>query len=238
MKITIKKPLAITIIMLAGLALIISLITQSANAKEFTQLSKKNQVLMQNYMPESNSPHVVVEFFSYACPHCYSLEPEIKKWSSTHKDVLFIKMPVSYNGGAWEVLAKAYYISVALGKEKFFSPLIFKEIHVMHKNLNDEEALKIFFVKNGVSAKQFDQLYNSFGITQQLRQNATLVKAINLMSVPILVVDGKYITSPSQAKSISKMFKVIDGLLKPKATEKPNEVVKPREAGKPKEAKS
>ena len=226
MKITIKKPLAITIIMLAGFALVISLIAQSANAKEFTELSKKNQVLMQNYMPESNSPHVIFEFFSYACPHCYRLEPEIKKWSSTHKDVVFVKMPVSFNGGAWEVLAKAYYISVALDKEKLFSPLIFKEIHVQHKSLNDEADLKAFFMKNGVSAKQFDQLYNSFGITQQLRQNARLVKAINLMGVPTLVVDGKYITSPSQAKSISKMFKVIDGLLKPK------------EVGKPKEAKS
>src|SRR5262245_59633626 len=47
--------------------------------------------------PQSRPGIEVIEFFSYACPHCNEVEPLVSKWRSTlPKDVTFQRVPVSF----------------------------------------------------------------------------------------------------------------------------------------------
>lgn len=50
----------------------------------------------------------VIEFFSFACPHCAHLEPTLQSWRKTMpKGVVFRRVPVVFRP-QWEILAKVY----------------------------------------------------------------------------------------------------------------------------------
>src|SRR5215203_5599086 len=57
----------------------------------------------------------VIEFFSYACPHCYHLEPVISAWlKKLPADVTFHRVPLA-GGPAWQPTAKLFYALDAMG---------------------------------------------------------------------------------------------------------------------------
>ena len=58
----------------------------------------------------------VIEFFSYGCPHCNAFHPLISAWAAKlPKDVVFKRVPVSFNRPQWINLARAYYALQATG---------------------------------------------------------------------------------------------------------------------------
>ena len=57
----------------------------------------------------------VIEFFSYACPHCYRFEPHIEKWLEHKPDnVVFKQVPAIFNKN-WEARFEAGFI----GRQSF-----------------------------------------------------------------------------------------------------------------------
>ena len=59
----------------------------------------------------------VVEFFSYACPHCNDLNPIVKKWAAKlPADVAFKRVPVSFNSPFYQLMARLYYALEAIGE--------------------------------------------------------------------------------------------------------------------------
>lgn len=71
----------------------------------------------------------VIEFFSYACPHCYNLEPDVIDWVKTKpENVEFIQVPAIFNP-QWEAFASIYYTAEVLGKADTLHPIIFEAIH-------------------------------------------------------------------------------------------------------------
>ena len=194
--------------------LVFALTSFSANAAEkgYTELSKPQQAAFEKFGGASDS-HTIYEFFSYGCSHCDHLEPQLEKWIKSHKGIKLVKIPVSFGSGPWEVTAKAYYVAESLGNEKTLTPKIFSAIHVDKEKLYTEDALQEFFKKQGVSKAKFDVAYNSFGVAQQLRKDAALIKKVGITGVPTLVVDGKYLTSVAKAGSPEAMFKVIEKLV-------------------------
>ena len=64
----------------------------------------------------------VLEFFSYGCPHCRDLDPELVAWQKTiPADVEFRRVPVDYGREQWAVLAKAYYTYSSFGVTSKFN---------------------------------------------------------------------------------------------------------------------
>src|SRR3970040_1944446 len=57
----------------------------------------------------------VLEFFWYGCPHCYTIEPLLEKWSARlPADVQFRRIPAVLNDG-WAREGAVYYAFEALG---------------------------------------------------------------------------------------------------------------------------
>src|SRR5215475_7847129 len=78
----------------------------------------------------------VIEFFSYACPHCAKFFPLINAWAAKQpKDVAFKKVPVSYGRPPWMNLARAYYALEATGDLRKLDGALFHAIHEEHQNL-------------------------------------------------------------------------------------------------------
>lgn len=164
----------------------------------------------------------VIEFFSYACPHCYRFEPYIEKWQETKPDnVEFIHVPAVFNKN-WEALASLYYAAEVLGVQEKMHPIIFEAMHGEGKKIKSFDDLKALFEANGVSAEKLDQALNSFTVAAKTRRAKTMTQAYGIKSVPNIVVQGKYRTNGTLAKSHDNVFNVVDHLTDKIAKESKN----------------
>jgi len=152
----------------------------------------------------------VIEFFSYACPHCYNLEPYVEQWRKNKAaDVEFIHIPAVFNK-SWESLAGIYYAAEALGIVDKIHPIIFEAIHGNGKKINNFAQLKDVFVANGIKAEDFESTLNSFSVANKTRRAIQLTKQYQVQSVPVVIVQGKYRTNSTLAHGHANVFKVVD----------------------------
>ncbi|MEL7447671.1 MAG: thiol:disulfide interchange protein DsbA/DsbL [Pseudomonadota bacterium] len=165
--------------------------------------------------PTSSSPDVVevAEVFMYSCPHCYSLEPFVQEYKkSMPANVNFIRIPANFNAMARQH-SRAFYAAEALGVTEDVHEAFFAEIHVRKNRLANEDALVKFFASQGVDADEFRDALNSFGVDTNLRRADDLARRYRITSVPALVINGKYVTQASMAKSLPRLRQIIDHLV-------------------------
>jgi thiol:disulfide interchange protein DsbA len=141
----------------------------------------------------------VVEMFSYACPHCFHMEPELEAWLKTKPDdVVFIRLPVVFRPD-WELLAKAYFTAEILGVLDKTHEALFEAIHVKNQRFPDEAAMQAFFVSQGVSAEDFKKTFDSFAVAVKVNNAKLMTRRYAITGVPTLIVNGKFSTSASLA---------------------------------------
>ncbi len=166
--------------------------------------------------PTSSEPGrvEVLEVFWYGCPHCYTLEPHIKAWvaDGIPPEADFRRLPAALNP-SWQILARAYYTAEALGILEQAHSDIFREFHVNKNPLNTPESLAEFFGRYGISEADFADAFNSFAVQTKLRRSDALVRRYRITGVPAFVVNGKYVTSASEAGSIPALFEVVNFLV-------------------------
>ena len=154
----------------------------------------------------------VREFFSYACPHCYSLEPAVNQWLENKPDYInYVRTPVLFLRNA-EPLARAYYVEESLGLVDEIHGPLFDAIHKHREPLFSEPALANFFRKYGVEPEKFNKLYSSFGVSTKIRQADALTKEYKIPGVPNFVVNGKYLVLRENLKTTDELFEVIEYL--------------------------
>ncbi len=149
----------------------------------------------------------VIEFFSYNCPHCNYLEPELEAWLKHKSDkVTFVRIPVIFNSN-WDASARAYYVAESLGILDKIHKSLFDAIHHNKRKLNDEEDFAVLFAEHGIDNAIFHKNYKSFQTESNLQRANMLVKLYGVRGVPALFVNGKY-----EVRS-QKFFEVVDFLL-------------------------
>ncbi len=154
----------------------------------------------------------VREFFWYGCPHCYSLEPALMNWLKRKPaNVEFIRTPAT--APSWLLHAQAYYAFAALGATEKTHTAFFRAIHQQNRQLNTEQALVQFAAEQGIDAAKFSEEFNSFGVRTNVERAKRLSAAYQVTSVPMVAVDGKYLTSASMVGSEEGMIKALDQLV-------------------------
>jgi thiol:disulfide interchange protein DsbA len=158
----------------------------------------------------------VAELFWYGCPHCYHLEPVIEKYLKEKPDyVTFTRVPGTLNPN-WNYHAKLYYVGQMLdpeGKEKLHTN-IFNAMHQQRRRLMDDESAKQFFISLGFAEDKVDAAMNSSALKVELDRAMDYNKKSNAGSVPTLIVNGRYLTSPSMARGGVRMVRLINHLTK------------------------
>lgn len=151
----------------------------------------------------------VVELFSYACPHCFHLEPYINKWLKTKPDdVVFIRLPVVFRP-QWDPLAKAYFTAEILGVLDKTHEALFDAIHVKNEKFEDEASLRNFFASRGVDPRDFDKTYTSFAVAMKVNNAKLMSRRYAITGVPTLIVNGKYSTGGEDKSALE----VVDYLI-------------------------
>lgn len=162
----------------------------------------------------------VLEFFWYACPHCYALDPLVEAWKKTKPAyVSFSRVPVMWNEGH-RSLARLYYTLDSIGKLNDLHAAIFKEIHVKNDPLvdlsNDDaqsERIQTAFVQTqGVSAEAFKNAYHSFSVENSLQRADQLVQRYRITGVPAFVINGKYVADVGTAQGEDRLMSLVSDL--------------------------
>jgi thiol:disulfide interchange protein DsbA len=165
-------------------------------------------------LTESATKVEVIEFFSYACPHCYSFEPMIEPWiKSLPADVLFHRVPVVYHE-PWLAPARLYYALEVLGEAGRLSPVVFDAMHKEHRDLTSEDAIAKFLESQGIPQKKFSEAYRSFSVETKMKRGTDLQAAYKIDQVPEIGVDGRYVTASSMVGgSHASVLPVVDQLI-------------------------
>lgn len=163
----------------------------------------------------------VLEFFWYACPHCYAIDPLVESWRKTKPAyVSFARVPVMWSEGHRST-ARFYYTLESLGKLDQLHSEVFKEIHVNNDPLiasdpNDTagaERLQAAFVqKFGISADAFNKAYRSFSVETSLQRADQLVQRYRIEGVPTFVVNGKFVADVRSAGGPEKLLALVGDL--------------------------
>jgi thiol:disulfide interchange protein DsbA len=201
-------------IVAAMAALPLGLALGSARAEEFA--AGKDYVLVSPPLsPERPNKIEVIEFFSYACPYCYSFEPAIEAWiDNLPPYVMFHRIPVVYHE-PWYAPARLYYTLEILGENKRLDGLIFDAMHKEHRDLTKEDLIAKFLETQGIPQKKFSEVFNSFTVETKMQRGRELTRAYKNDQVPELGVDGRYMASSSMtaAQTPESVLPVVDYLV-------------------------
>ncbi|MGH8807475.1 MAG: thiol:disulfide interchange protein DsbA/DsbL, partial [Noviherbaspirillum sp.] len=133
----------------------------------------------------------------YSCPHCNALESELVAWVKKQGDgIAFKRVPIAFRD-SMVPQQKLYYTLEALGKLDELHAKVFNTIHVQKQATDTDAAILDFALKNGLDKQKFSDAYNSFGVQSKVARAKQLQQAYQIDGVPMLAVDGRYLTSPS-----------------------------------------
>jgi thiol:disulfide interchange protein DsbA len=139
----------------------------------------------------------VLEFFMYACPHCYAFEPSLAEWVKKQGDkIVFKRVHVAFSESVVPQ-QRMYFALEAMGKVEELHKKIFNAIHVEHQALNKEDAIVEFVVKQGIDKTKFLELYNSFSMQTKTNRATQMQASYKIDGVPTVAIDGRFLTSPS-----------------------------------------
>jgi thiol:disulfide interchange protein DsbA len=163
----------------------------------------------------------VLEFFWYACPHCYALEPTVQAWlKSKPAYITFTRVPVEWNEGH-RSLAHLFYALEAMGKLNDVHGEIFKEIQVNGdpligpdpNNVASAERTQVSFIKKlGLSDADFEKAYQDMNVQTAMQRADQLVERYRVTAVPTFVVNGKYTTDVTMAGGPEKLMSLLSDL--------------------------
>lgn len=206
------KPLGwLSLALLAGLA--------GAAQAQMPIQDKEYKLINPPQKPANPKKVEVIEFFSYACPHCADFEAPLQDWLKRKpKDVEYRAVPVVFREN-WKPLAKLFYALETMGVLDKYHDKVFDAIHKEGKQLSDDEAIIKWAGQQGIDADKFAQVYNSFGVDAKVQRAMAMARAYGVQFTPAMAINGKYYTGPSMVTSasggvdLSRFFGVVDQLI-------------------------
>lgn len=174
-----------------------SLITVTASASPSNPVEGVDfQRLPQAQPTEPGKKVEVLEFFWYGCPHCFALEPALSDWAKKRSDqIVFKRIPVGFRE-SFVPQQKLYFALEAMNRFDVHKAY-FDALHVGRQRLDKEEAIIDFVEKQGIDRKKFLEIYQSFSVQSKVSRVRQMQDAYRIESVPTLVIDGQYVTSPA-----------------------------------------
>lgn len=156
----------------------------------------------------------VLEFFSYACPHCSDLDPLVAQWAEKlPADISFKRVPVSFNSPFYELMARLYYALEAIDELPRLHSTVFDALHEKGVKLLDDKSILEWVTSNGVDAKKFSDAYRSFGVSSKIKRADQLSRSAKIRGVPALIVDGRYLVVGQNIRSHAELLALTDRVI-------------------------
>ncbi|WMP16264.1 thiol:disulfide interchange protein DsbA/DsbL [Thiothrix lacustris] len=211
-----KRALSHTLgFMMAALFALTGCISESSQAEEFKEGTQYVTISPPIPTEVPAGKVEVTELFWYGCPHCYAMEPTINTFLSKKPDnVVFQRVPATLSP-RWAYHAKLYYVGKMLDPDgaKNVHTKIFEALQKQRRQINDDASMTRFFVELGFKADQVTNALNSMEMKAMMARADEVGTKSKADSVPVIIVNGKYRTSPSMVGSEEKLLQVINYLV-------------------------
>jgi thiol:disulfide interchange protein DsbA len=205
--------------LLRTLTLLFSLSIAAGAGAATLQQGKDYDLVSPPQPTESKGKVEVIEFFSYACPHCAHFEPVLAAWVKKQaKDVVFRRVPVIFRP-QWEAPARLYYTLESMGDADNLHGAAFEAIHAQGVNLFSDAAVADWVKTKGVDSKRFADNYSSFSVLSKVQRAKQMTGAYGIQGVPMMVVAGKYRTPDNYPGGSEDMLKLVDAIIAKARTE-------------------
>jgi len=154
----------------------------------------------------------VLEFFSYACGACYTMESFVTQFKKNNSDIKIIPVPTDLGHPQWKIYVKAYYLGELLNVLDKSHAKIFHKIHVEKRQITNDSALKQFFVDLGVDSDKYDKAEKSFTLNAKIRKAKQLNKKYRISGTPTFVANQRYKLNNKNLKSTEMIEKALKEL--------------------------
>jgi thiol:disulfide interchange protein DsbA len=125
------------------------------------------------------------------------LESPFEDWVRKQGNRILVRRVHFPSTGPNDPEAHLYLTLEVLGKLDEMHAKVFKAWHVDRVRLNKEETIVDWVSNNGVDRAKFVEAWNSFGVKARLRQLSRIVTDYGVDSAPVLIIDGRFMTSPA-----------------------------------------
>lgn len=173
-----------------------------------------NYKLLSPVQPTSAMPGKVevTEAFWYGSPHCYVMDQSLQVWLRQKANYIdFVRLPVMW-GTEQRLHARMYYIAELLGKADEMNSAAYQQLIIKKSPLDTLEQVQQFFVANGVSAADFKRANASPAIEASLKHAQIMGDRYHVASVPLFIVNGRYITDAVMAGGQAQLLVLINEL--------------------------
>jgi thiol:disulfide interchange protein DsbA len=141
----------------------------------------------------------VTEFFAYYCPHCYAFEPLLAAWVQKQgANIVFRRVHVPRDANVLPQ-QRLFYTLESMGLLDQYHDKVFSAMHVEGLRLSSDEQVFDWAARAGIERASFVDTYRSFGVQAKLRRADQMMEAYRVNYWPLVAIDGRFITSPSQA---------------------------------------
>ena len=141
----------------------------------------------------------VLEFFGYFCSHCKSFDPRLTAWAQKNRGkIVFKRVPVAFRDNMI-AQQRMYFALEAMNQLEPLHAQIFRAVQEERLSLGNENEISAYLTKHGVDAVKFKEAFHSPTVQAKAAQAAALQSAYLINSVPLIAIDGRYITSATHA---------------------------------------
>lgn len=163
----------------------------------------------------------VLEVFSYACIHCAHFQAKVDAWKKTMPaNASFALLPAAWNP-TWEMVARAYYASEALGILDKTHDAFFNAIFIDKVPFASLQDVASWYTKFGVTEQAFLDTANSFTTNTKIQRSKQMVPRYGVDGTPSIVVAGKYRVTGESAGGYDNVFDVVNFLVAKEAAAAP-----------------
>jgi protein dithiol oxidoreductase (disulfide-forming) len=171
----------------------------------------------------------VMEVFSYACPACNAFQPIMQQLkSSLPANAQVVYLPASFIPAEdWPVFQRAYFAADALGIVAKTHDAMFNAVwttgelavsdpttHQIRKPLPSIEDVGRFYARTaGVSADKFLATAKSFSVDAKMKMADAQIGAMQALSTPTLIVNGKYRLDQNSAGGYDQLVRLVKYLV-------------------------
>ncbi|MFK4132022.1 DsbA family protein [Pseudomonas luteola] len=127
----------------------------------------------------------VLMFFWYGCPHCYHVHKEIENHNEMER-YTFVAVP---GNDLWTLHARHYYTMKEMGLLPSLDSKFFELVYSEHSKPTDEQ-INAFLTKNGVSLAEYQKVFISDQVKNDLEQARAMTARYNVTGTPSIFIDG------------------------------------------------
>jgi protein dithiol oxidoreductase (disulfide-forming) len=171
----------------------------------------------------------VMEVFSYACPACNAFQPVMKQLKySLPANAQIVYLPASFIPTEdWPVFQRAFFAADALGIVGKTHDAMFDAVwntgelavsdpitHQLKKPLPSIEDIARFYARTaGVQPDKFLATAKSFGVDTKMKMADAQIGAMQALSTPTIIVNGKYRLSAQTVHSTDELITLVKYLV-------------------------